>query len=110
MDLQFLALGSPSQEIFSSEQNPLFEVDEELIQMIDASNEQSFETQNSPILKTAAGADNGIQYQMFPNLFPEPYGPMAIKQQPMANKRLRYISDGDRFLPDSRYHPMSLQV
>lgn len=35
---------------------------------------------------------------------------MLVKVQPKADQRARYASDGPRFLPDSRKHPMSIQV
>ena len=35
---------------------------------------------------------------------------MFVKEQPKADQRARYASDGPRFLPDSRKHPMSIQV
>lgn len=36
--------------------------------------------------------------------------PMLVNEQPKADQRARYASDGLRFLPDSRKHPMSIQV
>ncbi len=33
-----------------------------------------------------------------------------VKEQPKADQRARYKSDGLRFLPDARKHPMSIQV
>lgn len=35
---------------------------------------------------------------------------MAVKEQPQANLRGRYGSDGHRFLPNSRRKPMSIKV
>jgi hypothetical protein len=35
---------------------------------------------------------------------------MIVKEQPKADQRARYESDGPRFLPDSKKHPMSIQV
>jgi len=35
---------------------------------------------------------------------------MAVKEQPKPDQRARYESDGPRFLPDSKKHPMSIQV
>ena len=35
---------------------------------------------------------------------------MAVKEQPKADQRARYESDGPRFLPDAKKHPMSIQV
>jgi len=35
---------------------------------------------------------------------------MSVKEQPKPDQRARYESDGPRFLPDSRKHPMSIQV
>jgi hypothetical protein len=66
---------------------------------------------NDPIPQQAAGSENEIQYQMLPNIFANFInGTISVKQQPKANKRLRYSCDGARFLPDSRYHPMSINV
>ncbi len=36
--------------------------------------------------------------------------PMIVKEQPKPDQRARYASDGSRFLPDSKKHPMSIQV
>jgi hypothetical protein len=35
---------------------------------------------------------------------------MVVKEQPKPDQRARYESDGPRFLPDSKKHPMSIQV
>jgi len=35
---------------------------------------------------------------------------MIVKEQPKPDQRARYASDGSRFLPDSKKHPMSIQV
>ena len=35
---------------------------------------------------------------------------MTVKEQPEPDQRARYASDGSRFLPDSKKHPMSIEV
>ena len=35
---------------------------------------------------------------------------MHVKEQPKPVQRVRYASDGPRFLPNSRRHPVSIQV
>ncbi len=35
---------------------------------------------------------------------------MFVKEQPKPDQRARYESDGPRFLPDAKKHPMSIQV
>lgn len=35
---------------------------------------------------------------------------MVVKEQPKPDQRARYESDGKRFLPDSKKHPMSITV
>ncbi len=47
---------------------------------------------------------------MDPSAFALITGDIFVKQQPKANNRLRYQCDGPRFLPNSRYHPMSINV
>jgi hypothetical protein len=47
---------------------------------------------------------------MYPSLFDRIDNFMSVKQQPKANNRSRYECDGRRFLPDSRYHPMAINV
>ena len=37
-------------------------------------------------------------------------GGMSVQEQPQADLRARYGSDGDRFLPGSRKTPMSIIV
>ncbi|CAF1360879.1 unnamed protein product [Adineta steineri] len=37
-------------------------------------------------------------------------GTMTVKEQPKSDQRGRYASDGPRFLPDSKKHPMSIQL
>ena len=49
-------------------------------------------------------------YLVVPGLFGSVSGGLSVKQQPKANTRLRYSSDGLRYLPDSRYHPLSIIV
>lgn len=51
-----------------------------------------------------------IKCRIIPMLFNFIMSLMFVKQQPKANNRLRYACDGSRFLPDSRYHPMTLGV
>jgi hypothetical protein len=65
---------------------------------------------NIPSPQQASGSQDEIMYQMHPSLFDIIVGGMFVKQQPKANNRSRYPCDGSRFLPDSRYHPMSIQV
>lgn len=57
----------------------------------------------------ANGCKNEIMYQVYPDIF-QMSGAMIVTQQPKANNRLRFECDGIRFLPDSRYHPMTIQV
>jgi hypothetical protein len=35
---------------------------------------------------------------------------MTVKEQPKPDQRARYASDGRRFLPESKKHPMSIEV
>jgi len=64
-----------------------------------------------PMTQQANGCQDRIMYQMVLFLFNFIDGVvMSVKQQPKANTRLRYQCDGSRFLPDSRYHPMSINV
>jgi hypothetical protein len=35
---------------------------------------------------------------------------MIVKEQPKPGRRARYECDGPRFLPDSKKHPMCIQV
>jgi hypothetical protein len=35
---------------------------------------------------------------------------MMVKEQPKPDPHARYESDGFRFLPDSKNHPMSIKV
>jgi hypothetical protein len=65
---------------------------------------------NIPIPQQASGSQNGIMYLMYPSLFDFINNVMSVKQQPKANNRSRYECDGRRFLPDSRYHPMAINV
>ncbi len=65
---------------------------------------------NMPIPQQASGSQDGIMYQMYPSIFADITGTMSVKQEPKANNRSRYQCDGLRFLPDSRYHPMSINV
>jgi hypothetical protein len=71
---------------------------------------QNPDVTNTPTPQQAAGSENGIHYLMYPHIFDFIDGVMSVQQQPKANKRLRYQSDGSRFLPDSRYHPMTINV
>lgn len=64
---------------------------------------------NFPVPQEARGNEHGIMYQMCLTIFAIT-GVMSVKQQPKANKRFRYQCDGSRFLPRSRYHPMSIEV
>ncbi len=63
-----------------------------------------------PMPQQAAGNQNGIMYVMHLSIFNVINGVMSVKQQPKANTRFRYQCDGSRFLPDSRHHPMSIEV
>ncbi len=65
---------------------------------------------NIPIPQQASGSQNGIMYLMYPSLFDFLDNVLSVKQQPKANNRSRYECDGRRFLPDSRYHPMAINV
>jgi hypothetical protein len=65
---------------------------------------------DTPTAKQATGNQGGVMYEMAPSSFDSIIGDMYVKQQPKANNRLRYQCDGSRFLPDSRYHPMSIKV
>lgn len=47
---------------------------------------------------------------MYPTLSDYILGQMSVKQQPKANYRSRYACDGARFLPESRYNPLSVNV
>ena len=67
-------------------------------------------THNPPIPQQAYGSENGIMYQIHPMLFPFITGNFFVSQQPKGNNRSRYACDGRRYLPDSRYHPMAIQV
>jgi len=44
------------------------------------------------------------------NLFESINDDMYVIEQPKADRRSRYESDGIRFLPDSRKNPMSIHV
>lgn len=44
------------------------------------------------------------------NRFESVANTMLVKVQPKVDQRARYASDGPRFLPDARKHPMSIQV
>ncbi|UJR25787.1 hypothetical protein I4U23_007137 [Adineta vaga] len=37
-------------------------------------------------------------------------GMMIVKEQPKPDQRIRYASDGARFLPDSKKHPVTIQL
>ncbi|CAM4787108.1 unnamed protein product [Rotaria magnacalcarata] len=71
---------------------------------------QSSDFENNPVFQQIVGDQNGTMYGMNPSVFAIIDGTLSMKQQPKANKRVRYESDGRRFLPDSRYHPMSLNL
>ncbi|CAM4927273.1 unnamed protein product [Rotaria socialis] len=71
---------------------------------------QSPDFKNTLVFQQIIGDQNGTAYGMNPSIFEIIDGIMSMKQQPKANKRVRYESDGRRFLPDSRYHPMSLNL
>jgi hypothetical protein len=66
--------------------------------------------QTSDIIDTPSENQGGVIYQMDPSAFAFITGDIFVKQQPKANNRLRYQCDGSRFLPDSRYHPMSINL
>lgn len=51
-----------------------------------------------------------IGYEIKTNPFDSIDGNMVVKEQPKPDQRARYESDGPRFLPDSKKHPMSIQV
>lgn len=64
-------------------------------------------------LSTSNGPSNTsipIRLYLNPQMFQGIGGNMSVKQEPKANNRIRYGSDGRRFLPDSRYHPISINV
>ncbi|CAF0936294.1 unnamed protein product [Adineta ricciae] len=67
-------------------------------------------THNPPVPQQAYGSENGIMYQMHPTLLDFITGNVSISQQPKANNRSRYECDGRRYLPDSRYHPMTVRL
>jgi len=71
---------------------------------------QNPDVKDIPTPQQASGNQDGIMYRMCPSLFNCINGVMSVKQQPKANNRVRYQCDGSRFLPDSRYHPMSINV
>ena len=64
----------------------------------------------NPIPQKTNDDQANIMYQMYAALSDFVLGIMSVKQQPMPNYRSRYQSDGSRFLPASRYHPMSINV
>jgi hypothetical protein len=51
-----------------------------------------------------------IDFSINENPFQSVADDMFVKEQPKADQRARYESDGPRFLPDARKHPMSIQV
>lgn len=51
-----------------------------------------------------------MHYVLNENPFESVVDAMIVKVQPKADQRARYASDGPRFLPDARKHPMSIQV
>ncbi|CAF4318825.1 unnamed protein product, partial [Adineta steineri] len=72
--------------------------------------DQNFTIVDNWVPKEATGSQDGIMYLMYSMLFGLLEGTMFVSQQPKANKRLRYKCDGRRFLPDSRSHPMIVQM
>ncbi|CAF0935011.1 unnamed protein product [Adineta steineri] len=82
--------------------------DEQLLQ--NPSESQNFAIVDNWVLKQATGSQDGIMYLMYPMPFGSIAGTMFVTQQPKANKRSRYECDGRRFLPDSRFHPMTVQL
>lgn len=73
----------------------------------DSTIQQNVIITSNPILQQETG---DIPYQMCPELSDHILGNMSVKQQPIPNYRSRYQCDGSRFLPASRYHPMSINV
>lgn len=71
---------------------------------------EDWDVYNPPVPQQAYGNENGIMYQIHPTLLNFISGNMSVSQQPKGNNRSRYACDGRRFLPDSRYHPMTIQV
>lgn len=65
---------------------------------------------SDPLPQPIIGNEEGIMYQMCPMLSDHILGQMSVKQQPKANRRFRYACDGARFLPQTRYEPMSINV
>ncbi len=63
-----------------------------------------------PTPRQASGNEDGIMFLMCLSLFNCINGFISVKQQPKANNHVRYQCDGARFLPDSRYHPMAINV
>jgi hypothetical protein len=51
-----------------------------------------------------------MDFEINTNSFASIDDDMSVKEQPKADQRARYESDGPRFLPDSKKHPMSIQV
>ncbi|CAF1045599.1 unnamed protein product [Adineta ricciae] len=65
---------------------------------------------NPPVPRQAYGNESGIMYQIHPTLLGFITGNVSISQQPKGNNRSRYACDGRRYLPDSRYHPMTVKL
>ena len=65
---------------------------------------------DDPTPRQAIGNEDDLMYLMCLSLFTFIEGNLSVKQGPKANNRLRYQSDGSRFLPNSRYNPMAINV
>lgn len=74
------------------------------------SNQQENQPENFPVARNPNQGNNFPLLVICQNLFGDLTGAMSIIQQPKANKRLRYTSDGARFLPDRRYNPLSTEL
>ncbi|CAF3745604.1 unnamed protein product [Rotaria sordida] len=72
--------------------------------------DQNLDIINMPMSQQIIENSNALMYQMNPFIFEIIDSVMFVKQQPKANNRIRYECDGSRFLPDSRYHPMSINL
>ena len=69
---------------------------------------QSEQLPNDPLIESViAEALIQVQHNV---LFDLISNGMSMKEQPKPDLRARYESDGDRFLPDSKKHPMSIEV
>ncbi|CAF1178786.1 unnamed protein product [Rotaria sordida] len=72
--------------------------------------DQNLDIINMPMFQQIIENSNALMYQMNPFIFEIIDSVMFVKQQPKANNRIRYECDGSRFLPDSRHHPMSINL